>query len=426
MSRMWAVVKREFTESVRTKSFILGTLFGPLLIGAIFGMQLLMLRGEEERSIAIVDGTGAGLGEQLAAIVAGGHGEEAGEGRTHFRAEVLTVAEGGEEELRADLRDRVLAGELDGYLWIPPGILAGAPALYEGKNATNFVDLNQIRGALQHAVNATRLSRSGVDPAMVAELFRLVEFEARKVGRRGATATPESAFILAYALAFITYLVVVVYGAAVMRGVVEEKKDRIVELVVSSIRPGQLMLGKVLGIGGAGLLQVLIWVVFAALVLNFGDDLAVRLGAQTPALPRVPGVVAVTFLWFFVAGFFLYACMYAALGAIATSDQEMQQLQFPVVLLLMAGFMVAFPVITRPDGTLGVVSSLIPFLSPIIMPVRTVLTDVPLVQLLGSAFLLVATGLVALWLAGKIYRIGILATGKRPTAAELLRWLRTA
>lgn len=197
MSRMWAVVKREFTESVRTKSFILGTLFGPLLIGAIFGMQLLMLRGEEERSIAIVDGTGAGLGEQLAAIVAGGHGEEAGEGRTHFRAEVLTVAEGGEEELRADLRDRVLAGELDGYLWIPPGILAGAPALYEGKNATNFVELNQIRGALQHAVNATRLSRSGVDPAMVAELFRLVEFEARKVGRRGATATPESAFILA-------------------------------------------------------------------------------------------------------------------------------------------------------------------------------------------------------------------------------------
>ena len=422
MSRMWAVVKREFTESVRTKSFILGTLFGPALIGAFFGIQVLMLRGEEaERSIAIVDGTGAGLGEQLAAIVG-----EGGGGGTRFRVEVLTVAEGGEEEVRARLMERVLAGELDGYLWLPPGVLAGAPALYEGKNATNFVEPNQIRGALQHAVNAARLSRSGVDPAVVAELFRPVEFEARKVGRRGATATAESAFVLAYVLAFIMYLVVVAYGAAVMRGVVEEKKDRIVELVVSSIRPGQLMLGKVLGIGGAGLLQVLIWVAFAALALNFGDDLAGRLGTQAPALPSVPGVVAVTFLWFFVAGFFLYACIYAALGAIATSDQEMQQLQFPVVLLLMAGFMMSFPVITRPDGTLGVVSSLVPFFSPIVMPVRAVVTDVPLVQLLGSALLLAGTGLVALWLAGKIYRIGILATGKRPTAAELLRWLRTA
>ena len=186
------------------------------------------------------------------------------------------------------------------------------------------------------------------------------------------------------------------------------------------------MLGKILGIGGAGLLQVMIWTVFAALALLFGDTVAAAIGLNLPPLPDVPARVAVIFLVFFTAGFFLYAGIYAVLGAVATSDQETRQLQFPVLLLLILTLVAVVPILNDPAGRVAVVGSLIPFCAPILMPMRAVLTEVPITELAASLALLVVTGLVAAWLGAKIYRIGILSTGRRPTLAEVWRWVRTA
>src|SRR5690606_13183483 len=358
------------------------------------------------RAIAVVDGTDQGVGEAVAAALRRAAPDEE---RTVFHTEVVTLAARDEAEVRRELAARIGAKSLDGYLWLPAGVMDGDSALYEGRNATNFGELREIATAVQRAVQALRLRAVGIEPEALRDVFQPVPFEARKAGERAATGTAASAFFLAYILGFAVYLVVALYGNGVMQGVLEEKKDRIVEVVVSSIRAEQLMLGKILGIGGAGLLQVMIWTVFAALALLFGDTLAAAIGLSLPPLPDVPARVAVIFLVFFTAGFFLYAGIYAVLGAIATSDQETRQLQFPVVLLLVLTLVAVVPILNDPAGRVAVVGSLIPFCAPILMPMRAVLTEVPAAELAGSLALLVVTGLAAAWLGAKIYRIGILS-----------------
>ncbi len=423
MSGAWIVIKREFIASVRTRTFLLGTLFGPVLILGLLFLPSALDGGGGERSIAIVDVAGQGMGEAVAAAMRLAAPDEE---RTVFHTEVVTPAARGEAEVRAELGARVAERSLDGYLWLPAGVMEGDSAVYEGRNATNFGELREIATAVQRAAQALRLRAVGIEPEALRDVFRPIPFEARKAGERAATGTAASAFFLAYILGFAVYLVVALYGNGVMQGVLEEKKDRIVELVVSSIRAEQLMLGKILGIGGAGLLQVMIWTVFAALALLFGDTLAAAIGLSLPPLPDVPARVAVIFLVFFTAGFFLYAGIYAVLGAIATSDQETRQLQFPVVLLLVLTLVAVVPILNDPAGRVAVVGSLIPFCAPILMPMRAVLTEVPAAELAGSLALLVVTGLAAGWLGAKIYRIGILSTGRRPTLAEVWRWVRMA
>jgi len=423
VSETLVVFKREFIESVRTRTFLLGTLFGPVLILGLLFLPSALGGGVGERSIAIVDVAGEGLGEAVAAALRLTASDEE---RTVFHTEVVTIAARGEAEVRSELAARVAERSLDGYLWLPAGVMDGDSAVYEGRNATNFTELREIETAVQRAAQALRLRAVGIDPEALRDVFRLIPFEARKAGERAATGTAASAFFLAYILGFAVYLVVALYGNGVMQGVLEEKKDRIVEVVVSSIRAEQLMLGKILGIGGAGLLQVLIWTVFAALALRFGDSLAAAIGLKLPPLPDVPARVAVIFLAFFTTGFFLYAAIYAVLGAIATSDQETRQLQFPVVLLLVLTIVAVMPILNDPAGRVAVVGSLIPFCAPILMPMRAALMEVPVTELAASLALLVVAGLVAAWLGAKVYRIGILSTGRRPTLAEVWRWVRAA
>ena len=423
MSGAWIVTKREFIASVRTRTFLLGTLFGPVLILGLLFLPSALGGGVGERSIAIVDVADQGMGEAVAAALRLAAPDEE---RTVFHTEVVTLGPRSEEEVRRELAARVAERSLDGYLWLPAGVMEGDSAVYEGRNATNFAELREIATAVQRAAQALRLRAVGIDPEALRDVFRPIPFEARKAGERAATGTAASAFFLAYILGFAVYLVVALYGNGVMQGVLEEKKDRIVEVVVSSIRAEQLMLGKILGIGGAGLLQVLIWTVFAALALRYGDALAAAIGVNLPPLPEVPARVAIIFLAFFTAGFFLYAGVYAALGAVATSELETRQLQFPVVLLLVLTLVAVMPILNDPAGRIAVVGSLIPFCAPILMPMRAALTEVPAAELGTSLALLVATGLAATWLGARIYRIGILSTGRRPTLAEVWRWVRMA
>lgn len=428
-SRTWAVIKREFAASVRTKTFVFGTLFGPVLMVGLILLPM-VFEGDRggERSIAIVDATGRGIGESVERLLPGGLEDAAEPDATLRRYDIDVVRPHvrGADALRAEFRERVEADRLHGVLWLPPGLLESASAVYEGENATSRSEMAELRTAVQAAVRQDRLAQAGVDPLRVTGALGPVTFEARQTGEGATSGTAESAVLLAFILGFAIYMVVIIYGQAVMRGVLEEKRDRIIEVMISSIRAPQLLLGKVLGIGGAGLLQVAIWVGFAAVVLTQGDAIAALIGRPMPELPDVPAHIGVSFVAFFTGGFFLYSVLYAGVGAIVTTHQEAQQLAFPVLAPLIAAIAIMSAVAGDPGGQAAVIGSLIPFTAPVIMPMRIALMEVPALELAASGLLLAAAGALLLWVAAKIYRIGMLATGKRPGLREVWRWIRTA
>jgi ABC-2 type transport system permease protein len=429
MSRTLAVVRREFTETIRSKIFIISTMFGPLLILGMFAFQFFMFRtsGGEKR-IAIVDATPERVGRQVQMVMRAAPmlPKSAGLGRTTFRTELISSAGRDTAALRRQLMARVNNDELDGYLWLNEHTVTGDSVVYEGRNATVMQEMAQLQMVVQAGVHSARLSAAGVDAPRVASALRPVPFGANKAGKGAVRGDAGAIFLAAYFLGYLTFLVIVIYGAAVQRGVLEEKKDRIVEVVISSIRAEQLMLGKVLGIGSASLLQVGIWAVFATIALHFGNPLLIRLGVDPIALPHIPLGVGILFIVYFAGGYFLYSSFYAAFGALATSDQEGQQLMMPVILCLTFAYLASFRAMNAPDSTLAVVTSLVPLSSPLIVPVRAMMTDIPVLEVIVSLLLLFGTGFGMTVLGGRIYRIGMLTTGRRPTFAEVLRWLRTA
>lgn len=437
MPKAWVVVKREFVEFVGKKTFVVATILGPLLMIAFFGAQFFFMTqgGGGDHSLVVLDASGRDLGERVVAMVsaerpAGGLRKPA-----TYRAEAETVSPAGVEEARERLRERVALDELDGYLYLAPDILTGATAVYEGSNATNSTVTGDLRTATQQVVQGTRLTDAGIDPGQVGAALAGVRFDASKIGADGAQGSAEGAMIVGMAMGFAMYLMVLLYGAAIMNGVVEEKRDRVVELVVSSIHAKDLMLGKVVGIGAAGLLQMMIWVAVAAVVIVNGPAIAGALGASdemvaqlgaNPIIPTLPFSALLVFLVYFAGGFFLYSTIYSILGAIATTAQEAQQLVFPAILPVILGFFMSFAALENPDSTIAVVGALIPFTSPLVMPVKVALAGIDPAQLAISIVLLFVTALAMIWIGGKIYRIGIFATGKRASVGEVVRWIRTA
>lgn len=426
MSRTWPVIKREFNEMVRTKAFVAGTVLGPVFIIGIFALQILFMRpGGGERTIAIVAEGEEALAREVATVLGAVPPADEASRVTRFHVEVVSAG-ADPEAVRTRLVERVQAEELDGYLWLPADVIDGGRPVYEGQNATNMADLARIENAVQMTVQGTRLRSAGIDPAQVAAALRPVDIEARKIGGKAASGTPAALIILTYIIGFVIYMAVILYGNAAMRGVLEEKRDRVVEVVMSSIRAEELMVGKVIGIGGAGLLQILIWAGFGAFLLTQGDALAARLGGgPAPDLPDVPLSVGGIFLFFFFGGFFLYSGIYAAMGAIATTDQEAQQLQWPVFMPLIVAIMMMGAVIQDPDSTAAVAGSLIPFTAPVVMPMRAAIGEVPALHLIVSALGVIATTCVTLWLGARIYRVGVLETGKRASAKEVWSWVRS-
>lgn len=437
MSKISVVMKREFLEFVQTRTFLIGTLLGPLLIAGLLALEVFILTrtGGGQYSLAVVDQSGAGIGQQFAQTLPAIAAANPLGKPTVFDTRVID-AHPSVPQLTDSLEQRISADSLDGYLVIPAGILAGEKAGYYGNNATSQTVTGMLRSALQTAVQSERLSRQGIDPARVQGALQPIQLEAQKTGGKGVTGSAEGGQVLGFLMAFAIYLVVLLYGAAVMNGVLEEKRDKIVEVIVSSLRARDLMIGKVLGIAGAGLLQMLVWVVTVAVVLayagsiatilNLSPDKARAFSTVSQMLPDVPLSVGIVFLLFFAGGFFLYATLYATIGSIATTNQEAQQLVFPAMMPIILGLFMSMLAVENPEAGIAVAGSLIPFTSPLVMPIRAVAGSASALQIALSLVLLIATGLAILWIAGKIYRVGIFATGKRPTMAELARWVRAS
>ncbi|MDX1624088.1 MAG: ABC transporter permease [Gemmatimonadota bacterium] len=422
VSKTVAVVRREFLASIRTKGYVLGTLFGPALISLFIVLPALFSKMDGPRRLVVVDETGRGVGERIAGSLA----PEGGEGR--YRVEVATPREGRADSLRTALRRRAASEEITGFVWLSPGVVGEGRGgvLYEGRDASSPRDVREVEAAVAGTVREVRLSESGIDPERLQSVLEPVAFSARGIREEIVGATPDELVEAAIYLAMALYFVILFWGMAVLRGVREEKESRVVELVLSSVDPERLMAGKVAGIGAAGLLQLAVWVGFAALALGFGEEVAAALGGGVPELPRVPWSAGIVFLLCFTGGFFLYASIYAALGAVATSSQDAQSLQYFAVAPLFVAFMMIFSVLGDPGGTLATAGTLVPFTSPLVLPPRFVLVPVPGWQLALTAIALAAACWLFLWIGGKVYKVTILATGQRPSPRQLWRWVRAA
>lgn len=423
MRKIWLVVKREYLTRVRTKGFIIGTIALPLFTAVVLFLPILVAKRQtgNTQQIAIVDQTGA-----LAANIVAGLDEKLPNGQPAYRV-VRTVNQPGDlSGLRQQLRAEVNAGKLDGYFIVRQDVLTGKPAEFYSKNpASELTSLGTIRRATSGAVISLRLKQQGFESEKLNDLVRGVEVTFIKITREGEVEEKGQTFMTAIVMAMVLYMTLIVYGVMTMRSVLEEKNTRIVEVLVSSLRPFQLLMGKILGVAAVGFTQYVIWGICGSLVAGYGVAMATAFspGANLPKI-ELPVSHLIYLAVFYLAGYFLYASLYAAAGAMASSDEDAQQVQMPMTLMIVLSFLLFTVILRSPNSTLAVVLSLIPFFAPILMILRIAIQTPPFWQIAASLILTVGTGLALVKFSAKIYRVGILMYGKRPSLAELLRWLR--
>jgi ABC-2 type transport system permease protein len=420
-SKVQIILVREYLSRVRTAGFWIGTVAIPLLMGAWLVLpSLIMAKSRGELHLAVVDETGR-VAPALERI-AGGPGER----RADFRLEVL-APQGDREAQRAALDARVLADEVDAWLWIDEAGLAANEVLYHGRTVTNLITLDALDDLLTEVVREQRLAAAGYDVDEVQKLVARVGLEKVRVTEEGAKADlGVGELALAIGLFTILYMAIMIYGNMVMQGVLEEKSSRIVEVIAASTRPSELMAGKLLGICAAALTQLAIWIVSAMLISAPGLLAGI---ASLPAgvhLPEVSPAIVGHFFALFLLGFLLYASFYALIGAAFNNAQEAQQLATFGVIFIVVPWMVFMPVLNDPDSTMAVVFSIIPMFAPMIMMLRIAIKMPPAWQLALAYGLLLLADLAMVWVCARVYRVGILMYGKKPTLKEIWRWARYA
>ena len=427
LHKIWLILRSEFWRRVRSKAFVLATLlvpFGAVLLFAAPALFGYLAEQTDERTVAVVDETG-----RLADSLAAASGD-----RITFRP--VTVSP---DSARAAVR----AGQYDGYLSLPASLLEGTgEATYYSVEGGGLTLRSELSGQINRVVRRQRLETAGASADVLSIVDSDVNLATRKLSEEGGTTADSSLAYTAigYVMAFVIYFAVFFYGQYVMQGVIEEKSSRVVEIIVSSVRPFELLMGKVLGIGAMGLAQMVTWAALATggmaaigplLALFFAPaDLGATPGASPDAMreaagisvPTIPLDLVVWFILFFVGGFLLYASLFAAVGSAVEQQQDAQNLLLPVMTPLILPILFLVFIIESPNATASVVMSIIPLFSPILMVLRAAITTVPFWEIATAFVLLVATFVGMIWVAGRIYRVGILSYGKTPSLREIARW----
>jgi ABC-2 type transport system permease protein len=437
MKKIIAVVRREFVERVRTKAFVISTVMLPVFIVLMAVLPGLMMSGTDRTSrVAVVDASGIGLGQPVSEAMLAEKLSDKPDAKPRYSVQVFPA---GAAEL-ASVRDGLIArtgfskdnkaDTWDGVLVLNADTLASGKLEYYGGNVGAVQSMSHLQRTVSNALATVRLGKSGVDAALVKKAMAAADMDTTKVSDGKLTGqSGKDSFLIAYFMGFILYISILLYGQQTMTSVIEEKTSRIMEVLTSSLTPFQMLLGKVLGVGLAGLTQMAIWGGSVFVVSSKGAEIAAMLGmgadaVQQSPIPSMPPGLLVVFLLYFMLGFLLYGALYAAIGAMCNTIQETQQYAIFVTVFIIVGFFAVFSLIKDPTGGLGVTMSYIPFFAPFTMPVRWSMSSVPPLELALSLGLMVVTLLACVWLAARIYRTGILMYGKKPTWGELWRWIR--
>jgi ABC-2 type transport system permease protein len=414
MREAFVIAKREFLERVRSKWFVVMTILWPLLMVAMIVVPALTAgRGFTGAKVEIADKSGKAGEVMIGAL----------EGEPLLWHASLAPAGATQEQLL----ERIRTKDINGFLIVPEDVLTGGAIEYLGDNASNQSVQILLQRVLEAAVHKERAKQAGLTELQLGAILARVNVVTKHTtGKAGAMSGIET-MILGFALAFLLYIAIALYGINVMRSVVTEKSSRVVELLVAAVKPRALMAGKILGVGGAGLAQLLIWLVVGAVALANRDAILGLFGLHGGGPSMLPsldaGQIGIV-LAFFIGGYIFYSSLFAAMGATVSSEQDTQQAQMPVTMLLVIAMVSMQAVTSDPRGSTSEVMTMVPFWSPILMPLRYFLGGATVAEVaLSFGILAVSTVLVAR-AAAKIYRVGILMYGKRPGLRELVRWLR--
>ena len=424
MHNILMIVRREYRERVTKKSFWIGTtVFPVLMVGLVFAsIFFASMQMDKERRIALIDATG----EVAPATAAKLSAEKLKDGKPKWIVETVPIA-GTIEQTRKGLTPRVLSKDLFGVVTIGPDIEAADNYGFYGQNVTDIGATMAIQSALHDAVVAIRLKKSqlSIDAKVLDDLTKRIDLETFQETESGGAKKKgfEAAFFATFGFVVLLFMSLLLYGMAMLRGVLEEKSTRVMEVLLGSVTPSQLMTGKILGIGLVGLTQMVIYmatagvlrVVVAARVT--GSDMSWIQDALAPSKLAY-------FVIFFLLGYFFYTALFAAVGAVCNSEQEAQNMQQPLTMSLMIPYIMTFFFVKNPDHIAAVIMSMIPPFAPMIMFTRLSVGSVPWWQVTLSLTLLIVSTWLVFRGAAKVFRIGILMYGKRPTIPEILRWAR--
>jgi ABC-2 type transport system permease protein len=455
MKKFFAVVKHEYKKVVLKWSFLIGTLLMPFLAGclAVVPALIFSIKGEPTR-IVVIDPSGkieprlkANLSAEKIEAKAKKAAQDSLKDITPSQEEKMKrnteqFATGFEivpydnqngaisgsdiEAVRRDLAGKISRGEIDAYMFVPADIESpNAVFEFRSRRGGDFVVNKTLEDALNDAVRSQRLSDANISEQRLEELSRPVNFDSKGLDEKGAETNSEAVWIASFLIAIMIYITLAIYGQAIMGAVVEEKETRIAEILFSSATPFTLMMGKLVGVGLAGLTQLGIWVVSATAIISF-VALQTDLTAVIGSLPTITPLMIVYFLIFFLLGFFIYASIFALIGSMVTTVQEGGQFAFPPIMIMLIGFYFSFAVVRDPNSSLSFWVSIAPFFAPITMPVR-ILSEMPPFWHIALSFIINAAAIAALiWLASRVYRVGMLMYGKRATIPEVWKWIRQA
>lgn len=429
MRNTWVILKREYLERVRTRTFLVLTLLAPAIMTALMILPVkLATMGQSPEHIVIVASTqrfGDTVRQQLLAEPPASEENEGEEGTAKPKPEdryTIDVDTTATEAERSKLRNEISAHEIDGFLWLTDDAIAAHTVSWDGREKGGSRDESWISDVVNRVVQQQELGKKGLTAEQTEELLKPVKIETFRIENGHETkSSGSSRFLEIIVMVMLIYVAVLLYGISVMRSVLEEKTSRIIEVLLSSARSTELMTGKLLGVGAVGLTQIVAWTIMGGVIAL--PSLAAR--PNFTELQLSP-LVMISFVLYFLLGYLLYSTMYATIGAISTTEQEGQQLQFIIVIPLVLSVFMLSPVIRTPDSAAVVWMSMIPFFSPIVMYARIVVQTPPLWQIGLSLALMVGTiaGLVVL--CARIYRIGVLIYGKRANLPEIMKWLKYA
>ncbi|MCY7376779.1 MAG: ABC transporter permease [Pyrinomonadaceae bacterium] len=447
MRKFLAVVKHEYKKIVLKWTFLIATLLFPLIAAAFAVVPALIfsIKGDATR-IIVVDQTGKiapRIKENLSKETA-----EAAEKSEDESLENLTASQQEQmkraaeqleesfifveynadakpiEQIKRELNAKITGKELDAYLIVPPDYDAPkANFEFFSRKANDPVAKSTVRNAINGAVRSQRLADANISEDKLKNLSQNVDFSIKKISEEGNEKDSEGTFAAAFIVGLMIYITLLIYGQQIMAAVIEEKETRIAEILFSSAKPFELMMGKLVGVGLAGLTQLAIWII-SALALAVVGLANMSAAGMSISLPDITLLTIIYFFIFFLLGFFIYATIYALIGSMVTTVQEGGQFALIPVMVLVVGFYMSFAVIRDPNSSLSFWVSIAPFLAPITMPVRILAETPPFWQIALSIALNGAAIAGLIWLAARVYRVGMLMYGKRATIPEVWKWIR--
>ncbi|HKG45592.1 MAG TPA: ABC transporter permease [Pyrinomonadaceae bacterium] len=438
MKKFLSVVRREYIQRVRTKMFIVSTVLLPAVMSLFVVVPALILSIETPpMRVAVVDQTGrmySQIRQSLSNEQAEPDAQNANAGpqrmpRRSFSKFVMEEVSAGNQSLdqiRASLDQRLQSRELDGYVILPPDFLSQGKAEFVNRNPGDLFSTRVLQSAINRAAREQRLVDAKVDTQTRQELFKPVELQSVKIGTGGQE--PESgggSFALVFGIGFVMYLAILMYGQIVLGAVIEEKETRIAEILFSSVKPFALMMGKLVGVSLVALTQLAIWGLAFSVFALYGVGILASQGTRAN-IPSIPFSHYIYFGLFFLLGYFIYATIYALVGSMVTTAQEGGQLAMPIILILVVSFYLFWPVSRSPDSPFSFWVSMIPFTAPVAMLVRIVTQTPPFWQIALSLLIGFSSVLLIMWVAARIYRVGMLMYGKRASIPEAIRWARQA